>query len=428
MSSPNLDTIRQVTLDALLSLDFRRATFGGPIRGAAPSRWERIVIRPVAIRGARQLQFEFHDARKCITKNYRDPEVAAPLDEVLRIGFANVHIATATEEIDIRTTRKGKFQIGRSKRGDSNPEPLPAHNRTKDVPLPEGRADRLLEVMGISTRDGQVRPTRRAKYTQINEFLRQLAHVIDDAGLRHLGRPIQIMDCGCGLSYLSLAAHHYLNGVLGIPAQIQGVDVNEEVIRKSMERGAHLGAEQLTFSCARIGELDTRPDIVLALHACDTATDDAIAQAIKSEAKVLLSVPCCHHHLNEQLRAEGPAQVLRPLLRHGILQQRTADAVTDAFRALVLRIMGYRTDVMEFISPEHTARNLMIRAVRGAPVGDAAVVKEYAAMRAFWGVTPYLERALGAEIASRLAAGAEVEGGSVATRRSQPLARDGEGR
>ena len=110
---------------------------------------------------------------------------------------------------------------------------------------------------------------------------------------------------------------------------------------------------------------------------------------------MILSVPCCHHHLNEQVRAEGPATVLRPLLRHGILRQRTADLVTDAFRALALRIMGYHTDVIEFISAEHTARNLMIRAVRGAPVGDAALVREYEEMRRFWGVEPYLERALG---------------------------------
>jgi hypothetical protein len=106
-------------------------------------------------------------------------------------------------------------------------------------------------------------------------------------------------------------------------------------------------------------------------------------------------VPCCHHHLNDQLRAEGPAVVLRPLLRHGILQQRTADLLTDAFRALALRIMGYQTDVIEFISPEHTARNLMIRAVRGAPVGMPSLVQEYVEMRRFWGVVPYIEKALG---------------------------------
>ena len=220
-------------------------------------------------------------------------------------------------------------------------------------------------------------------------------HVLDDGGLRSLGRAVEILDCGCGASYLTLAVHHYLQDVLGIPAHIRGVDVNEELIRKSIERSDRLGAERLEFSCGSIGGVDSRADIVLALHACDTATDDAIAQAILGEARLLLSVPCCHHHLNDRLRAEGPAEVLRPVLRHGILQQRTADLVTDAFRALVLRIMGYRTDVVEFISSEHTGRNLMIRAVRGAPAGDVDLVHEYVAMRRFWGVTPYLEGVLG---------------------------------
>jgi hypothetical protein len=269
------------------------------------------------------------------------------------------------------------------------------HNRVKDVPLPEGRADRLLEVMGIATPDGRVRPTRRAKFTQINEFLKQLRHVLDDAGLRSLGREIEILDCGCGSSYLTLAAHHYLNDVLGLPARVLGVDVNEEVIQKSLDRADQLGASGLLFECRRIGTVDVKADVVFALHACDTATDDAIAQAVRSEARLLLSVPCCHHDLNKVILPEAAGGVLRPVLRHGILLQRTADLVTDAFRALALRIMGYHTDVVEFVATEHTPRNLMIRAVRGAPRGEPAHVAEYVEMKRFWGVTPYIEKVLG---------------------------------
>jgi hypothetical protein len=365
------------------------------VRGKVPSPWIRVVVRPIELRGQRCLQFSYFDAKKDISKNLRGPEVVRGLKEVLKVGFARIHVATRSEEVDLHTTKKGKVLIGRRKTESVAPESLPAHNRIKDVPLPEGRADRLLEALGILTRDGHVRPAMRAKYTQINEFLRQLAHLLHDAGLRSLGRAVEILDCGCGSSYLTLAAHHYLNAVLGIQAQITGVDVNEEVIRKSVERVERLGAEHLQFACRRIGAGAAKPDIVLALHACDTATDDAIVQAVTGEAKILLSVPCCHYHLNDKLRPEGPAEVLRPLLRHGLLQQRTADLITDAFRALVLRIMGYRADVIEFISPEHTARNLMIRAVRGAPTGDQSLVNEYLEMRRFWGVTPYIEGALG---------------------------------
>ncbi len=387
------DTIQQIVNDAVLGDDFLRATFGGALRGPAACPWVRIAVRPIDLRGQRHLQFSYFDATKHVAKNYRSHEVATPLDELLDFGFSAIHLETSNEEIDLRTTKKGKVQVGR--RRVTAPVSLEAHNRVKDVPLPEGRADALLEAMGVLTSDGRVRAPMRAKHTQINEFLKQLVHVLDDAGLRSIGRPVEILDCGCGSSYLTLATHHYLNHVLNVPANLIGVDVNEELIRKSIERSERIGAEGLAFACGAIAAIDTKPDLVLALHACDTATDDAIALAILAEAKIVLSVPCCHHHLNDQLRADGPAEPLRPVLRHGILKQRMADLVTDALRALVLRVMGYRTDVVEFISTEHTARNLMIRAVRCQPPGDAASVAEYRELRRFWNVTPALETRLG---------------------------------
>jgi hypothetical protein len=387
------ESLRRLVCETVAHADFRRATFGGPHRNRASSAWVRVVVRPVELRGERQLQFSYFDARKDITRNYPVAEAAAPLGEILALGFAAIHLDTAAESLDIRTTKKGKILVGR--RAQDAAAPDTAHNRAKNVPLPEGRADRLLEALGIATRDGHIRPTMRAKYTQINEFLKHLHHVLDDAGLRQLGRDVEILDCGCGASYLTLAAHHYLNDILGIPARITGVDVNADLVRKSAERSRQLGADRLDFACTPIGSLDARPDVVIALHACDTATDDAIAKAVAADARLLLCVPCCHHQLNAELRPDGPAAVLRPLLRHGILRERAADLTTDAFRALALRIMGYRTDVVEFVSPEHTARNLMIRAVRGAPVGELAFVREYLELRQFWGVTPYIEAALG---------------------------------
>lgn len=389
------DLLPQLVTDTIRTDDFRKATFGGAVRGKALPAWVRVVIRPVVLRGDRYLQFSYFDAKKNIIKNVRGNQIGPRVREILDHGFAAIHLVSRTKEMDLRTTKKGKVLIGCREVDTSIAETDESHNRVKNVPLPEGRADRVLEVMGILTGAGHVRSTMRAKYTQINEFLKLLAHVLDVAQMKSLGRPVQILDCGCGSSYLTLAVHHYLNDVLAIPAQIQGVDVNEEVIRKSVERSEKLGVNGLSFVCGPIGASAGSPDIVLTLHACDTATDDAIARAVKAQARILLSVPCCHHHLNAQIRSDGPARVLRPILRHGILQQRTADLVTDAFRALALRIMGYRTDVIEFISPEHTARNLMIRAVHGAPVGDVELVHEYVQMRDFWGVSPYIEQSLG---------------------------------
>ena len=393
------DDMRELITGAVQSDAFRRATFAGATRGTS-CEWVRVVVRPIDLRGQRHFQFAYQGATKAVTKNFLDGEVEEPIDELIGYGFAGVHITTGAEEIDIRTSRKGQVHVGRHKLKGATEAPEPeSHNRVKDVPLPEGKADALLEIMGIATPDGRVRPTMRAKFNQINEFLKQLRHVLDDAKLNDLGRDVTILDCGCGSSYLTLAAHHYLNDVLKVPSRVVGVDVNEDVIRKSVERADRLGAGNLVFECRRIGTVDVAADIVFALHACDTATDDAIAQAVRSEARLLLSVPCCHHDLNKVIRADGPAEVLRPVLRHGILLQRTADLITDAFRALALRIMGYRTDVVEFVATEHTPRNLMIRAVRtreaASGVTDSAHVAEYIELKRFWRVTPYIEKVLG---------------------------------
>jgi len=381
----------EIVRDAFLNPGFSRATFGGTPRAKFHCQWVRVLVRPILLRGEQHWQFNYYDAKKHFAKNFNAAELETKVRELLLFQFAGIHIETAEESIDIRTTKKGDVNIGRKQITKPAVE-LEPHNRVKDVPLPEGKADHLLETMGILGADGKVKAGMRAKFAQINEFLKHLKHALAEAELLNLGRELLILDCGCGSSYLTLAAHHYLNDVLNIPAKLLGVDVNEEVIRKSAAKAHTLGAtEQLAFQIGLIGAVDVRPDIVLALHACDTATDDALAQAVKSEAKLILSVPCCHRNLNGHLAA---AEVLRPMLRHGILQERTADILTDSFRALLLRIAGYRTDVFEFISNEQTARNLMIRAVRGAPENEAPFVKEYDAMKAFWGVTPYLEGVL----------------------------------
>lgn len=384
---------RTLIADTVLGRGFRRATFAGVPRGANPAGWVRVVVRPVELRGGRQLQFAYYDARQSRTHNATHAEAANRLDEVMAVGFSAVHLDTDAGETDVRFSKKGKVLVGRTAAKPTAADT--AHNRAKDVPLPEGRADHLLETLGIMTTDGRVRPTMRAKFTQVNEFLKHLDHKLDDAGLRGLGRPVEILDCGSGSGHLTLAAHHYLNEVLGIPACVTGVDANPHVVQKSAAAAGQVGADGAGFACARIGRFDGPADVVLALHACDTATDDAIAQAVRSEARLLLSVPCCHQALNTAVKPDGPAIVLRPVLRHGILQQRTSDILTDALRALALRILGYRTDVVEFVSPEHTARNLMIRATRGLPPDDPTFVAEYRELCRFWGVTPYLETALG---------------------------------
>ncbi|HEY4329367.1 MAG TPA: SAM-dependent methyltransferase [Phycisphaerae bacterium] len=387
-------------LAALASPQLLRATFAGTTR-FQKSPIKRAAIRPVDLRGTRLLQVSRFDGRKDISSNHSPDDLPAVLADVLAAGFANVHITTTTEELDLRLTKKGQLLIGRKTVDPSTqpnaklPLPIPAaHNRVKDLPLPEGNPDPLLAALGILDRHHRVRPTMRDKFTQINEFLKLLDHVLPDLPPSADGEVV-ILDCGCGSSHLTLATAHFLHHVKKIPARVVGIDINPEVLEKSRARAAELTTHfpelNIQFRQGAIGSInDLHADIVLALHACDTATDDAIAQAIRSNARLLLAVPCCHQDINARLHI--PA--LAPLHHHGILHQRQADLITDTFRALILKVMGYRAEVIEFISPEHTARNLMIRALRVRSSQDPAAIKEYQQFKQFTGITPYLEGAL----------------------------------
>jgi SAM-dependent methyltransferase len=356
-----------------------------------------VTIRPVDLREGRRLQVSRNDGRKDFSTNHTAEELPAALADILAAGFANVHITTAAEEIDLRLTKKGDLLVGR-KPAAAAPKTSTAHNRSKELPLPEGRPDPLLHAMGILDRNNRVRPTMRDKFTQINQFLKLLSHVLPQVTDLPTGGgrtftesdPLLILDCGCGSSLLTLATAHFLH-LQNLPARVVGIDQNPEVIAKSQVRAAQLPHLKLEFRQAPIGTIKDLPaDIVLALHACDTATDDAIAQAVRSNAKLLLAVPCCHKFLNARLNISD----LAPVHHHGILHERLADIITDTFRALILEVMGYHAEVIEFISPEHTPRNLMLRAVRTRPIGDPRALARYRDFVAFTGVTPYLATAV----------------------------------
>lgn len=375
----NADEAGRSIVEHLKAPGFRRATFAGAQRSPVRLPWQRVTIRPLELHGEITRQFVYFDGRK--TETHHDhPE--RRLRELIAAQFAGVHLTMTDEEIDIRTTKKGAVTVGRKRVAHTAPLEL-AHNRSKDVPLPEGTADELLTVLGIMTDDGRVKPTMRAKYTQINEFLKHLTIALDDAKLTG---PVSILDCGCGSSSLTLAAHHYLNHVRRQPATLIGVDVNEALIRSSAAKAEHLAADAVRFVAGSIRTLDAKPDVVLALHACDTATDDALRVGIESGAKAILAVPCCHRAINRQLTSSHPAELL-PILRHGLLRERLADLATDAFRAQALRVAGYRAEVVEFVAPDVSPKNLLIRAVFTGH-RDPADGESLTAMAEFLGVNP----------------------------------------
>lgn len=382
------EQVKRLVLDEQV---FVRLTMKGQIREAVMP-WRQVIVRPVLIKKARYLQFSYFNQKQDITRNYRGSEASQKLDELLALSFNSLVVQSTAEDLRVQITNKGKAILHRSKATTTSREPQLAHDLRKKLLLPADKPDSFLQATGIMDEQGRVRPSMQGKFSQINEFLKLLEHT---GQLERFEKtPVNILDCGCGSAYLSFAAYHYLNDVRGIPARLTGIDTNETLIQKDNRQSEELGFSQACFQKSAIIDYVPQepPDIVLALHACDTATDEAIYQGIVSQSRLIMCAPCCHHHLQRQLGAVKP---FTPIFQDGILKQRLSDILTDEFRALALRIMGYKTDVVEFVSTEHTDKNLMIRAVKRTLRDKARYIQEYLDLKKFWAVTPYIETLLG---------------------------------
>lgn len=307
--------------------------------------------------------------------------------------------------VHMRTTRKGHVLVDRRRpdrgspaesRGAARADAAPVHDRAKDYPLSRFDSSRLLLALGISGADGAVKPSMQAKFRQVNQFLFQIDAALDELPPRKdPSAPLSIVDCGCGKAYLSFAAKTYLENTRGFKVLLRGVDRNEKVVASCRRTAESLEcAETATFHVCDIAEFKPQepPDAVLSLHACDTATDEAIAFGIERGAKAILSAPCCQHELQKTL--DPQLRPHRAILRNGILRERLADILTDAFRAQLLRVAGYRATVVEFVDQEATTRNILIRAVRVSRPGTGTATADYEDLRDAWGVVPYLAKRL----------------------------------
>jgi len=381
---------------------FVRAVFSGAQKGA-DLEWIKVVIRPVEIKGEFHLQFSFFDDKKDISKNYPLEDAAARINEVLVLPFRNIFVESTTGSLQVNISKKGKALLNERK---STALPVVvdlAHNREKNRILSAENAKPFLEAVGILTKDGRIKSDMQRKYTQINEFLRLVDE--SDALETFAGKPVHVVDFGCGNAYLTFAVYYYLHEILKLDAHVTGVDIKADLIARHQEKARKLGWTQLSFKVGSIVDFvpESIPNIVVALHACDTATDDALAKGIRWESKLIVCAPCCQHDLQVQMAQAPTPTPLASVLGHGILFERMGDILTDTFRATLLRIMGYRTDVTQFVPIEHTAKNLMIRSVKISPPGkNPRWVEEYRNLKAFWQVTPYLEKILGGQYAQYL--------------------------
>lgn len=353
---------------------------------------ERIDIRPVKIKEEIKLQLTYSDGRAVTTKNI-DPDLAE-ITKLLSSGYANILVEHINGSLSLRFTKKDEVLVHEEK--GENKQDL-SHDRTKERLLDS--ADPFLIEIGISDHKGVVKPSRQDKYRQVEEFLRILNPTLTSAisaGQIHkptTDKPLTIVDFGCGHAYLTFAAHQFLMKQ-GIPVKVIGIDIRTESRDRNNEIAKKLGIDKtIEFRAQEIKEAKTEDiDVAIALHACDTATDDAIASSVLNGAKLLLVAPCCHHNLQAQIK-DAPAP-WGMLTKHGLMKERLVDLITDGLRTQILKLVGYRVEAIEFVAGEHTPRNLMIRAVKTGAKPDQIDIDLYEQMLDQWKVTPVLAAAL----------------------------------
>ncbi len=418
----------------------------------------RISLRPVLIGGLRKFQAEMVDDGQVQVKNLDADMAADGLNEIIaQRGARELHLMTATGDLHVRVTKKGHVLVSRSAEMNRPVAILP-HDHVKKLPLTSFDSAALLRATGLSDGEGRIRASMRGKYDQVNEFLKVVGETVgrNDRKIDNSKNPFLVVDCGCGKAYLTVSLWYYLTFVLGYEdVRIVGVDRRADVVKSARQVAERLDladkvvfveADLATFDLSTLPQLhptaaahSTDPtratysaraeskshvppsvDLVCSLHACDTATDEALARGVEWKARYILSAPCCQHELqkvlgseqrtvnseqrtenseqrtvnSEQMRRGNSSSVFSGLMRQSILRERLCDILTDSFRAMILRILGFKTQVIEFVSSEATARNVMLKCEYGVKPGQPGPVGEYLSLRDFWHVTPWLETRL----------------------------------
>jgi SAM-dependent methyltransferase len=368
--------------EAWTARELIRITLAGP-RGADKSL-RQITIRPVTIKEQILLSFVYRHETRDVTKNLI-PEDAFPLIGDLMGGtFAHGYLQTpkGVTHLDYPGYRPARIRYEKLVDKAATSGQPGAHDRTKQRQI-EATVP-WLQALGITSANGTLFRGMEAKYRQIHRFVELLDHLLGDVKFT-AAEPIHIVDMGCGKGYLTFATYEHFRRVHGGELRVFGIESRPELVEVTNRVAGQVGFPGLSFVAGTIAESPVeKTDVLIALHACDTATDDALAKGIAAGARLLMVAPCCHKQIRPQL---VPPPVLAPGLRHGILLQREADFVTDALRAALLEWAGYDTQVMEFIAPEHTSKNLLITAVkRTARFDRDAAAERVRALAAFYGI------------------------------------------
>lgn len=336
----------------------------------------KVKIRPVRIQDELKFQETLYRGNQVFHANFGEEELSARLAEYMTGLFKQAEITGLRETVTVLVSKKGAVTVKRKNRkADAQDRPRPdlSHNRAKRYILQEGAPVDFLIGLGVQTPDGHIAKARYDKFRQINRYLEFIEDVLEELPK---DRTIRIIDFGCGKSYLTFAMYYYLHELQGRDIQVTGLDLKTDVIRHCNELAEKLHYKKLHFEQGDIKSYEGADavDMVVSLHACDTATDYALEKAVKWGAGVIMAVPCCQHELNGQIHCD----VLAPVLKYGLIKERMSALITDALRADFLEMQGYDTQILEFIDMEHTPKNLLIRAVRRKgmrPAGRKASVE-----------------------------------------------------
>lgn len=349
--------------------------------------YERLQLRPVQLKGRLHYQAAYYGGGKVIHKNLVPQEVQGLIQELLQDTFRQGLFCTPWADYQVLVSKKGEVKVLRLAPSRRREDLVLEHDRPKRYLLQEGTAYPFLVELGVMNSSGKVLAKRYHKFRQLNKYLEIVADCLPN--LQKKTEPLTVVDFGSGKAYLTFALYHYLVEHLGLSVRITGLDLKEDVVEFCNGVAEKLGYTNLEFLCADIKEFEApgKVDLVVSLHACDVATDFALAQAVQWGAEVILAVPCCQHEVYGQLNRD----VQPVLLEHGILKERVASLLTDAARAKLLETQGYMVQVMEFIDLEHTPKNLLIRALRDEGVNRSRATEAYRTFQEYWGIRPTLE-------------------------------------
>ena len=354
-----MEELRALIQESLTG-ELYQMTAGGPRKKDGDVR---LRVRPVMLRDRLLFQLESFRGNQVFHRNLTEEEAGEAVLEAMA-DFRQLSVKTRRFEAEAMVSKKGKVTVRRRESAPAPSGKVPdalrmAHNRKKKYILEEGKPVPFLIDLGVQTEDGRTVKSRYDKFRQINRFLEFIADIMP---ILPKDRCVRIIDFGCGKSYLTFAMYYYLHELCGLDIRVTGLDLKADVIRRCSALAEKYGYRKLDFLQGDIADFEGTDsvDMVVTLHACDTATDFALYKAVKWNAAVILSVPCCQHEVNRQIRNE----VLEPALKYGLIRERLSALVTDSVRAGLLEEQGYETQILEFIDMEHTPKNILIRAVK----------------------------------------------------------------